>query len=114
MESKSRLDAIYMRGTKETTVTKNSVLYVNSGYWHLSNTELLKKGKNVDQQLFGFIETALFIKAKLSSICWCIGHNDIISVVLKRVMMICIESLKKKSGRLDFYEVLIGCGLVLV
>lgn len=46
-----------MRGAKEITVTKISVSDTNSGYWHLSNTELLKRDKNVDQNLFDFTES---------------------------------------------------------
>lgn len=64
VESKSRLDAIYMRRTKEISVTKISISNVNSDYWHLSNTELLKRDKNVDQQVFDLTETHPFLEGQ--------------------------------------------------
>lgn len=39
-------------------------LKINSGYWHLSNTELLKRDKNVHQQLFDFPESPPFYEGK--------------------------------------------------
>lgn len=72
-------------------------LKMNSSYWQLSNTELLERDKNVHQQLFDFPESPPFYEGKTLPLFARRGNNDVISVIFKTEMMICIVLLKKKK-----------------